>query len=58
MLQPAVAEIPSYLQDTQDFLNKIKTINNIPEETYLATPTISNLEKNYSSKESLEQKLQ
>ena len=36
-LQPIVTEISSYVRDTKDFLNKITTINNVSEETYLVT---------------------
>ena len=36
-LPPSVTEIPSYVRDTKDFLNKIKTIDNVPEETFLVT---------------------
>lgn len=34
-VQPIVNAISSYVQDTKSFLNKIKTINNVSEETYL-----------------------
>ena len=29
-LQPIVTEIPTYVRDTKEFLNKIKAINNVP----------------------------
>ena len=34
-LQPFVSKLPSYVKDTNDFLNKLKLINNLPSNTLL-----------------------
>ena len=34
-LQPVVRQIPSYIKDTNDFINKISDIENIPPNSYL-----------------------
>ena len=36
-LAPLVKNIPSYIKDTTDFLNKLRTISNVPSGTLLAT---------------------
>ena len=36
-LQPIVKEIPSYVQDTSDFLRKINQINFVPDNSYLVS---------------------
>ena len=36
-LQPLLANIPSYIKDTTDFLNKLSRFNNLPDNTILVT---------------------
>ena len=45
-LQPLLANIPSYIKDTIDFLNKLSRIDNIPDNTILVTLDVTAL---YSS---------
>ena len=35
--------MPSYVKHTNDFLNKMKDINKVPEETYLVTMALKSL---------------
>ena len=41
-LKRTLTENPSYVRETKDFLNKIKTINNVPEQTDLVTMDMLN----------------
>ena len=41
-LQRTLTENPSYVRETKYFLNKIKTINNVPEQTDLVTMDMLN----------------
>ena len=36
-LQPLVKQIPSYVKDTKDFINKINTVKSVPKNNYLVT---------------------
>ena len=42
-LQPIVKEIPSYVQDTSDFLRKINQINFVPDNSYLVSVDVKSL---------------
>ena len=42
-LLPIVGEIPSYIKDTSDFLRKLKTITEVPEDSYLVTLDVKSL---------------
>ena len=42
-LLPIVREIPSYIKDTSDFLPKLKTITEVPEDSYLVTLDVKSL---------------
>ena len=37
ILRPIVHQTNSYIQDTTDFLNKIKSLDNLPDNTLLVT---------------------
>ena len=45
-LQPLLANIPSYIKDTTDFLNKLSRFDNLPDNTILVTLDVTAL---YSS---------
>ena len=45
-LQPLVSKLPSYVKDTNDFLNKLTFINNLPSNTLLVTLDVSSLYTN------------
>ena len=45
-LQPIVKNIPSYVQDSNDFLNKIDTAKNIPADCLLVTMDVKSLYTN------------
>ena len=45
-LQPLVRTIPSYIKDTNDFLNKIKNTEKLPENSYLVTMDVKSLYTN------------
>ena len=42
-LQPIVQQIPSYIQDTSDFLRKINRIEKIPDISYLVSLNVRSL---------------
>ena len=46
-------EIPSYVKDINDFLNKMKDINKVPEETYLVTMDVECCYTNITNSESI-----
>ena len=50
-LQPIVTEIPAYVRDTKDFLNKIKAINNVPRKTNIIKVDIRSLYTNIINSE-------
>lgn len=52
-LQPRVKELPSYVQDTTDFINKTKDLH-IPENSILVTMDVSSLYTNIPNKEGIE----
>ena len=45
-LQPLLANIPSYIKESTDFLNKLRRIDNLPDNTILVTLDVTAL---YSS---------
>ena len=45
-LQPLLANIPSYIKDTTDFLSKISRLNNLPDNTILVTFNVTALYSN------------
>ena len=44
--QPLLANIPSYIKDTTDFLNKLSRFNNLPDNTILITLDVTALYSN------------
>ena len=46
ILRPYATSTPSYLRDTTDFLRKIQSINNLPDDTILATMDVEALYTN------------
>ena len=53
-LKPLVPRIPSYVKDTNDFLNKLKDIGNFPEGAILVTIDVIGLYPNIPHDEGLE----
>ena len=45
-LQPVVKQIPSYIKHTNDFINKINDIGNIPPNIYLVKMDVKSLYTN------------
>ena len=45
-LQPLVTTLPSYVKDTNDFLNKLSLIHNLPNDILLVTLDVSSLYTN------------
>ena len=43
-LQPIVQEIPSYIKETSDFLRKLKSTTEVPENFYLVTLDVKSLD--------------
>ena len=52
-LQLIVKNIPSYVQDSNDFLNQIVTAKNIPSNCLLATMDVKSLYTNIPSSEGI-----
>ena len=52
-LQPIVKEIPSYIQDTTDFLRKINQIDIAPNNSYLASLNVKSLYTNIPNVEGM-----
>jgi len=52
-LQPIVKEIPSYVKDTTDFLNKIKSIERLPENSIFVTMDVKSLYTNIPNSEGI-----
>ena len=53
-LAPLVRDIPSYIRDTTDFLNKLQLITNLPSETLLVTLDVKSLYTNIPHSEGIE----
>ena len=45
-LQPIVKQIPSYVKDTNDFINKINVVKSVPKSSYLVTMDVRSLYTN------------
>ena len=52
-LQPVVKPIPSYIKVTNDFINKINDIGNIPPSSYLVTMNVILLYTNIPNSEGI-----
>ena len=52
-LQPLVHKLPSFVKDTNDFLNKLLTIGNLPASSLLVTLDVSSLYTNIPNKEGI-----
>ena len=52
-LQPLVHKLPSFVKDTNDFLNKLLTIGNLPANSLLATLDVSSLYTNIPHNEGI-----
>ena len=52
-LQPLVHKLPSFVKDTNDFLNKLLTIGNLPANSLLVTLDASSLYTNIPHKEGI-----
>ena len=46
ILNPLVSKLPSYIKDTTDFLRKLSTLNNLPNDSLLVTLDVSSLYTN------------
>ena len=53
LIQPLVPSLPSYVQDTTDFIRKIGEIQNLPQDTILATLDVSSLYTNIPNEEGI-----
>ena len=53
LIQPLVPSLPSYVQDTTDFIRKIGEIKNLPQDTILATLDVSSLYTNIPNQEGI-----
>ena len=52
-LQPLVHKLPSFVKDTNDFLNKLLTISNLPANSLLVTLDVSSLYTNIPHNEGI-----
>ena len=52
-LQPIVKDIPSYVQDTTDFLRKINQIDFVPDNSYLLSLDVKSLSTNIPNAEGI-----
>ena len=52
-LQPLVHKLPSFVKDTNDFLNKLLTIGNLPANSLLVTLDVSSLYTNIPHNEGI-----
>jgi len=52
-LQPLVHKLPSFVKDTNDFLNKLLTIGNLPANSLLVTLDVSSLYANIPHNEGI-----
>ena len=52
-LQPLVHKLPSFVKDTNDFLNKLSTIGNLPANSLLVTLDVSSLYTDIPHKEGI-----
>ena len=52
-LQPIVKQIPSYVKDTNDFINKINAAKSVPKNSYLVTMDVRSLYTNVPNSEGI-----
>lgn len=52
-IKPFVPQIPSYIKDTTDFINKIESINDLPDRFYLVTLDVTSLYTNIPNQEGI-----
>ena len=52
-LQPIVKQIPSYVKDTNDFINKINAVKSVPKNSYLVTMDVRSLYTNIPNAEGM-----
>ena len=52
-LQSVVKQIPSYIKDTNDFINIINGVRNIPPNSYLVTMDVKSLNSNTPTSEGI-----
>ena len=53
-IQDSAQSLKSYVKDTTDFINKISTLGELPEESYLVTMDVKALYTNIPNKEGLQ----
>ena len=52
-LQIIMKQIPSYVKDTNNFINKINTVKSVPKNSYLATMDVRSLYTNIPNVEGI-----
>ena len=52
-LQPIVKQIPSYVKDTNDFINKFNAVKSVPKSSYLITMDVTSLYTNIPNAEGI-----
>ena len=52
-LQPIVKQIPSYVKDTNNFINKINAVKSVPKNSYLVTMDVRSLYTNIPNAEGI-----
>ena len=52
-LQPIMKQIPSYVKDTNDFINKINAVKSVPKNSYLVTMNVRSLYTNIANAEGI-----
>ena len=52
-LQPIVKLIPSFVKDTNDFINKINAVKSVPKNSYLVTMDVRSLHTNIPNAEGI-----
>ena len=46
-------KIPSYVKDTNDFINKINAVKSVPKSSYLVTMNVRSLNRNITNAEGI-----
>ena len=54
VLKPHMESLPSYIKDTNDFINKIRQLPQLPKNSYLVTLDVSSLYSNIPHKEGID----
>ena len=57
-LRPIVTKLTFYIKDTSDFVNKVRNIGKVPEESYLVTMDVTGLYTNIDHSEGLDASMQ